>query len=72
MKQLPQNKTNTDYYKEVSINNQPSAILKDRVCPKCNSKLGAIHPERVWCINEKCNYSELHIVGKGTRELVFE
>ena len=63
-------KNNTNYYKE--IGNQKPAILKNEVCPKCNNELGAIHPDRVWCVNEECNYAQLHIVGKGTRGLVFK
>ena len=63
-------KIETDYYKEIGT--QKPAILKHQLCPKCNSELGAIHPDRVWCTNKECNYAQLHLVGKGTRELVFK
>lgn len=58
---------NKDYFKE--IGKTPPQLVKDRVCPKCQSYLGIIRPDRVWCINTECNYGELHIVGEGVREL---
>lgn len=61
---------NKNYFKE--IKDQKPLILKDRNCPKCKSKLGAIYPDKVWCINEQCNYGEMHLIGQGVRELEFE
>ena len=57
-----------DYYKKVKI----PAILDNVFCPKCNSELGAIHPDRIWCTNNKCSYAELHLTGDGTKNLKFK
>lgn len=62
--------TNKDYY--IEIGKQKPAILVNRKCQKCGSELGAIHPDRVWCVNSKCDHGELHIVGEGTRSLIFK
>ena len=64
-------KHNKDYYKEIKGKQEP-AILLDRICKECNSELGALHPDRVWCTNPECNYGELHIVGNGTINLKFK
>lgn len=61
--------SNKDYFKE--IKHKP-LILKDATCPRCNNRLGAIIPDRVWCINSNCDYGEMHIVGNGVKHLEFE
>ena len=62
-------KKNYNYFQNIS--HEP-LILAERVCPKCESELGAIKPDRVWCTNEKCNYGELHIIGNGVMGLKFK
>lgn len=58
---------NQDYFKE--IGKASPQLVKDTLCPKCQSYLGIIRPDRVWCINTECNYGELHIVGEGVARL---
>ena len=52
---------NRDYFKE--IGNAPPVIIKDKLCPKCNSQLGVIQPDRIWCINPNCDYCVLLLTG---------
>lgn len=56
---------NTDYTKELRKGQKPK-FVKNRLCPKCDSKLVILPPDRVWCEKTKCIYGELHIIGEGT------
>lgn len=38
-------------------------VYRDTPCPKCGQRLILIPPDTVWCENEFCNCSELHIIG---------
>ncbi len=40
-------------------------VYRENPCPKCGQRVILIPPDTVWCENEKCNHSELHIVGRG-------
>jgi len=54
---------NKDYKKEL-VEGQTVLFLK-RKCPKCNSKLVALPPDRAWCESVECNYGEMHVIGDG-------
>lgn len=49
-------KHNLDYFKQIAIEGRLPFLLAGEYCPQCNSRLGIIHPDRIWCINPKCDY----------------
>ena len=43
-------------------------VYRKTPCPKCGKRVLLIYPDTVWCENEECNHSELHIIGDGIIE----
>lgn len=58
---------NKDYTKELKKGQKPM-FLKNRTCPKCESRLVALPPDRAWCEDSDCNYGEMHLIGNGVME----
>lgn len=62
---------NQDFRKELPKGHEVK-YLKKRNCPKCNNRLVALPPDRVWCVDSKCNYGEMHLIGNGVQGLELE
>jgi len=68
LRQVKDKVNKLDYYAKVKV----PYILKDGTCPRCDSDLGAIPPDTVWCTNNKCSYARLYLVGNGVMDLEFK
>ena len=60
---------NKNYYTEIAKTKQEPRYLVGKLCPDCDSQLGAIYPDRAWCINPKCNFGRLYLIGNGVHDL---
>lgn len=61
-----------DYFKKVELMGLKPLIVRDEKCPKCDSKLGLIYPETIWCVSDTCNYSVMNLGGTGVMDIPVE
>jgi hypothetical protein len=59
----------TPLQQEKYLLNVPYVYIIDESCPLCGCVLFIKSVDQVWCINARCFYGRLHLIGDGTKHI---